>query len=96
MSSETQPHILVAASSFLGICLLLITGLKVSGAGEQTFLDEITIVSMLFFLGSCVMSYASMRTPKKAQLSESIADISFMIGLLTLSVAVVAYSLGAL
>jgi hypothetical protein len=56
MTSENQPHILAAAAIFLGTSLLLLIGLEMSGAAAHTWLDEVTIVAMLFFLGSGVMS----------------------------------------
>ena len=56
---DTQPHIphiLNAASNLLGICFVLITGLKVSGASMGTPLDEIAIFTALLFVTSCILS----------------------------------------
>jgi len=93
---ETQPHILNAASNLLGICFVLITGLKVSGAGNTTRLDEIAIFTAMLFVASCLLSYASIRTSKQTLLLERLADICFLLGLCCLSIAVLAFGLGFL
>ncbi len=93
---DAQPHILNAASNLLGICFVLITGLKVSGASTGTRLDEIAIFTALLFVSSCLLSYASLRTPKQTARLERMADICFLLGLVCLSIAVLAFGLGAL
>jgi len=93
MTSDEKPRILPAALCFLVVCLLLYTGLIASGASRQTFLDEVALVAMGFFVGSCALSYAGMRIAKKAQLSEAIALVSFLIGLLAFGVGLLAYTL---
>lgn len=98
-ASETegpQPHILNAASNLLGICFVLITGLRVSGASKGTRLDEIAIFAALMFVASCLFSYASIRTPKQTRRLERVADICFLFGLVCLSIAVLAFGVGAL
>jgi hypothetical protein len=96
MTSKDQPHILFAAACFLAVSLLTVTGLEVTGVAAGTLLDKITLVAMLFFLASCLMSYASLRRPDMAELGETAALISFVIGFLSACLGLAAYMLGAL
>lgn len=93
---DSQPHILNAASNLLGICFVLITGLKISGASESTWLDEIAIVTAMLFALSCLLSYASIRTERSTQRLEAIADGFFLVALILLSTAVFTFGLTAL
>src|SRR5436305_321189 len=56
-----HPHILNASSSLLGICFVIITGLKLTGANPQSWADEITWIASLLFLASIVVSYLGVR-----------------------------------
>ena len=93
---DSQAHILNAASNLLGICFVLITGLKVSGASHSTYLDEIAVFAAIVFVSSCLLSYASIRTEKRTGRLERLADLCFLGGLVCLSIAVLTFGLGAL
>jgi hypothetical protein len=95
MTSDKQPHILSASSSLLGICFVLITGLKLTQAYLATYADEISIVASLCFIASCLLSYLSMRQDRTGKL-ERFADYFFLIGLLFLSAAVLLFATGVL
>ncbi len=94
MKSENQPHILNAASNLLGICFVLITGLKIAKSDQSTLTDEITMFAALSFLGSCVVSYVAMRSNREARSYERAADAMFLLGLLALFFAVVIFAMG--
>jgi len=87
-----QPHILNASTNLLGICFIVITGLKLSGSADKTWADEISAVAACALLASSMLSYISMRTEKHAARYEVCADYSFIGGLFMLFVAVLAFA----
>ncbi len=92
MITGKQPHILNASSNLVGICFVLITGLKLTGASEGTLADEISLLAALAFVGSCVLSYVSMRTERNTVRYERAADYLFLSGLFALLIAVTAFA----
>jgi hypothetical protein len=94
MPQGKQPHILNAASNLLGICFVLITGLKLTRTSETTLADEISLFAALGLLGSCVLSYISLRSVKNTDRLEKIADYLFLVSLVLLFAAIVLFSLG--
>lgn len=91
MPQNRQPHILNAASSLLGICFVLITGLKISGASSGTLLDEVAMVSAVGFVGACLFSFASMLQLPAPINYELIADLLFVLSMLCLFAAVLMF-----
>jgi uncharacterized membrane protein len=87
-----QPHILNASSNLLGISFVLVTGLKLTGMSAQTWADEISIVSGIFLLASCVLSYMSIRSEKHALRYEKSADYAFLTGIFLLFAAVLTFA----
>ncbi len=92
MTVGKQPHILNASSNLVGICLILVTGLKVTKFSDTTWCDEISVCSAVVFIASCVTSYLSMRVEKRAVMYERIADYLFLSGMFTLFSAVTAFA----
>ncbi|PZX65762.1 hypothetical protein [Hydrotalea sandarakina] len=90
---EKSPHILNASSNLLGICFILLASLKVMKIAEKTFIDEVTTLAIILFMGSCILSFISIRTNnQRSQFYENIADIVFMIGLSLLFITTILYS----
>ncbi|MEJ0061843.1 MAG: hypothetical protein WDO70_01210 [Alphaproteobacteria bacterium] len=96
MTSGKQPHILNASSNLLGICFVLISGLKLTGSSEDTLADEICLVAAILLLGSCVLSYISLRTEHGSLFYEKIADYFFLTALFCLFIAVMIFGTGIL
>lgn len=94
MNDERPPHILNASATLLGICFVLLTGLKVTKQNESTVADEITLFSSLCFLAAIVLSYLALRGGRWAQRCEQWADWLFLGGLFSFFGAVVAFSRG--
>ncbi|HEU0117532.1 MAG TPA: hypothetical protein VFR09_02760 [Alphaproteobacteria bacterium] len=92
MVSGKQPHILNASSNLLGICFVLVTGLKLTRMSADTWADEISLVSSVFLLASCVLSYISIRNEKHTLRYEKAADYSFLTGILLLFAAVLTFA----
>ena len=93
MSSGKQPHILSSASSLLGICFVIVTGLKITGVSRHTFADETSLVAASGFSASCILSYASMRARKQADFYENLADYFYFASLLLLFGAVLVFAI---
>ncbi|WP_400767746.1 hypothetical protein [Methylosinus sporium] len=91
MSLNRQPHILTAASNLLGICFVLITGLKISKVSDSTLLDEVAMVSAVGFVGACLFSFASLLQLRTRVNYELIADLLFVLAMLGLFVAVLMF-----
>lgn len=73
------PHILNTAATILGICAVLITGIKFLNIGNSTLLDEILLTTAIFMFFSVVLSYLSIRGNKGKQKYEEWADYIFLL-----------------
>jgi predicted transporter len=96
MNNGKRPHILSNSSNLLGICFIIIAGLKLSKMSIATYADEISMVAAIGFMTSCVLSYMSIRSDKSAETMERFADYFFLFGLFTLFTAVLIFSLDVL
>jgi len=79
-------HILPTSANLLGLCFLLLTSVKLFGFQSKAFFNEALGVAILFFLGASFFSYASIRSTKRAEQYERIADGIFLAGLSFLSI----------
>jgi hypothetical protein len=91
--SKTSSHILNAASNLLGISIVLITGLKVTGHGGGTMADEIAWLATLAFAISCLLSYLDLRAEPGDASHEKWADRLFLVGLAALIIAALVLAL---
>jgi uncharacterized membrane protein len=92
---DVSRHILPTASNLLGLCFVIFGMAKIYTFAERTLLDEMTAVTILFFLAACLFSYASIRAKSMSDRYEKIADIFFLIGLtsITLVTVVIAFEI---
>jgi hypothetical protein len=81
-------HILNAASNLLGIALVIITGLHLTGTAERTFADEVGWVSASCLSVSTLLSYMAVRREPELSALEVWADRVFLAGLVSLVLAV--------
>jgi hypothetical protein len=89
-------HILGTSANLLGICFAIFTLIRALNIGESTYIDELAIVAVFFFLGSCLFSYASMRSRKCWVLYEKIADFIFISGLGFMSILTLVLASGVI
>ena len=78
-------HILPTSSILLGLCFVILTVIMLSKIENESIIDEIMGALIIMFLISSVISYISMRTKKKSELYEKIADFIFLAGLCLLT-----------
>jgi uncharacterized membrane protein len=95
MSSEKNDrrsmskHILPTSGNLLGLCFAILSFIKVSGLANETIIDEMLVVAIVLFLFSSIVSYASMRSLKKEEHYERIAEFIFLGGLALLGISAV-------
>ena len=74
MNKNYTPDIINASANLLGICFVIITGLKISGAALYTLADEVAMFASIGYMSSLILSYLSIRTKKDTTRYERIAD----------------------
>jgi len=79
-------HILPASSNLLGICFVILNFIKLSKIAGETIIDEVSAISIVFFLISSILSYMSIRSEDKSMLLEKTAEILFLVGLSLLAI----------
>ena len=94
MVAEKSLHILNSSSNLLGFCLVVLTSIKISKFAAATIIDEITGVSAMMLMVSCILSFLSIRTKNeiRSEKLENMAWIIFLIGLISLAATIVLVS----
>jgi len=86
---DRHQHTLNAASTLLGICFVIITGLKLTNYNGRTVGDEAAWVAAVFFLVSIFTSFWHIRNEMEAKWQGKLADYSFIGGVVMLAAATV-------
>ena len=81
---EISHHILAASTTLLGISFAVVSLIGAMGHADKTLADEFALLSLILFLGSCILAYASMRVQKRSVAFGKIADTLFVVGLISL------------
>lgn len=79
MKSE---YILEAGASLLGVALLIVTVVHVSGHAARSFADEGAFAAAIMFIGSCMAAHLGIGKANKK--FDAVADKLLFAGLLTL------------
>jgi hypothetical protein len=89
------PHVLNAATNLLGICFIIIGGLKLTNQNTKTWSDEVAWGAAFFLVVSIILSYSGIRSESLRQGPARFADWSFMVGIaaLIVSMVIAAYQL---
>lgn len=78
-----RPHYIIdSASTLLGVSLVIVTAVHITGKAATTIADELSFAAALLFLGSCAASHAAIS--KSEDKYEVFADKVFALGLVTL------------
>ncbi len=83
-----HPHILNASTNLLGICFVVITGLKLTASNQLSWADEIAWLASFCFLASTALSYMAVRNAEAVQWQADWAERSFLAGVASLSISV--------
>ena len=81
--------ILSASASLLGVSLLIVTGVHLTGHAPRLLSDEVGLASALFLIGSSLAAHLAMG--QASQRYDRIAANLFLLGLVTLLFAVVGF-----
>lgn len=85
--ANLSEHILPNSSMMIGVCMTVISIIKVIGvSGQRHAIAEILAVDTLVFMISATFSYIAMRYEPSSRAAtsvtlEKIADVAFMVGL---------------
>lgn len=82
-------HILNAASNLLGICFVIIGGLKISNLNARSYSDEAAWAAALFLFVSVILSHLAIRNDDAKTWQIAMADGAFIAGTVTLMLSVV-------
>ncbi|HEU4548520.1 MAG TPA: hypothetical protein VFS01_02405 [Rhizomicrobium sp.] len=83
------PHILSASTNLLGICFVVIGGLKLSGSNHRSLADEAAWLAAVLLFVSALTAYLALRDESPNPLPARIADLTFLAGMTTLALSVV-------
>jgi hypothetical protein len=82
---ERPPQILNASTNLLGICFVIIGGLKLTNSNSLSFADEIAWGAALLLLTSTISAWFALDRPGRVA---RIADAAFLAGLFMLMTSV--------
>jgi hypothetical protein len=82
-------HILPTSGNLLGLCFAILSFIRVSALADATIIDEVMLPAIVLFLASSIFSYASMRSLRKEEHYERIAEFIFLAGLSLLAICAV-------
>ena len=85
-----RPHYLVdSAATLIGVALLIVTAVHITGKSAHTWADELSFASALLFLCSCAASHQGIA--RSSAKLERVADGFFAAGLLMLFVSALSF-----
>jgi hypothetical protein len=91
---DFQGQILNAASTLLGIALIIIAGLNLTHTTRTTLADEVAWAAALLLALSCILSYLAVRAAPRPTRTGIWADRIFLLGLISLFAAIVVLAIG--
>lgn len=87
IDNAISKHILPTSATMVGVCMTVISILKLSANSSNTWADEILAVDSLFFIMSAIFSYVSIRNQLDESKYEDWADKIFIFGLAVMTFA---------
>lgn len=82
-------YIIDSAATLLGVSLVIVTGVHISGKAATSIADELSFAAALLFLVSCGLSHQAIS--RSALKFEQLADKFFALGLVVLLCGVLSF-----
>ncbi len=82
-------HILNASTNLLGICFIIITGLRLANANARSYADEVAWLAALLLFVAVLTAYLSIRNEHVRPWQAIVADAAFLGGITALAGSVV-------
>ena len=82
------PYILSASTNLLGICFIIITGLKLANANVRSYADEVAWLAAILLFVAALHAYLAIRNGGTETWQEQVADYAFLGGMTALAGAV--------
>jgi hypothetical protein len=82
------PHILNAATNLLGICFVIVTGLRLASANARSLADEVAWLAAILLFVAALNAYLAIRDLNAHPWHAIVADWSFLGGMTALAVSV--------
>jgi hypothetical protein len=89
MSMHRPPYILSASTNLLGICFIIITGLKLANANARSYADEVAWLAAALLFVAALNAYLAIRNEGARGWQARLADNAFLGGMTALALAVV-------
>lgn len=87
---DRSPHILNTSANLLGFYFIVLTSVKISKLFDSTYIDEGAALTIIVFMGSCLLSFLAMRSATiHSTKMETIADLLFLSGLIVLFITTI-------
>lgn len=83
------PYILSASTNLLGICFIIITGLKLANANARSYADEVAWLAAILLFTAALHAYLAIRNQGARPWLERVADNAFLAGMTVLAISVV-------
>lgn len=83
-----QP-ILSASTSLLGICFVIITGLKLTASNPRSYADEVAWAAAALLFTAALSAYLAIRNQGARPWQENLADLAFLSGMTALATSVI-------
>ena len=83
------PYILSASTNLLGICFIIITGLKLASANVRSYADEVAWLAALLLFIAALNAYLAIRNEGARMWQVRVADGAFLGGMTALAVSVI-------
>ena len=83
------PYILSASTNLLGICFIILTGLKLANANARSYADEVAWLAALLLFIAALSAYLAIRNEGARNWQARVADNAFLGGMTALAMAVI-------
>lgn len=92
-NSDLSHHILPNSATMVGVCIMVISIVKTTDSGLVNFLiDKALALDSILFMVSALLSFLSIRLDRASVRLERIAEIIFLVGLISMTVITVIFS----